>query len=121
MPVVAKSPPLIFGGTPAPTPRPPVVTPTPKPAKTPTPTPTPVSIVPAGTSGWVLRHAQFIRCVDNVGSCFKRVEISDFNDQEFLDHSTVAMQDRYLAQEDDMYCSTAGVGVLSKALKRLGT
>jgi len=107
MPIVAKSPPLVFGATP-----------TPKPV---TPEPTPVPIVPTGTSGWVLRHAQFIRRVDNVGSCFKRVEISDFNDQEFLDHSTVAMQDRYLAQEDDMYCSTAGVGVLSKALKRLGT
>lgn len=108
MPIVAKSPPLIFGAIP-----------TPKPV-TPKPTSVPAS-VPAGTSDWVLRHAQFIRRIDVLGSCFKRVELGDFNDQEFLDHSAVAMQDRYLAQEDDMYCSNAGVGVLSKALKRLGT
>lgn len=116
MPVIAESPPLIFGATP--TPRP-VVTPTPRPA-----TPTPVFVpifVPGDTSDFVLRHAQFIRRVDLVGSCFRREVLSDFTDQEFLDHSTVAMQDKYLAQEEDMYCSNAGVGVLSKALKRLGT
>jgi len=117
MPVVAESPPLIFGGTPAPTPRPPVVTPTPKPAKTPTPTPAPVSV---SCAGFVAMHKRFVEIVDGLNACFKRSEISEFTEQEFLDHSAVAMMDRYITQEKDMYCSMQGVDKLDKALKRLG-
>lgn len=106
MPVIAESPPLIFGGTPTSTPQPGV-------------TPVPI-VVPTGVSDFVLRHAQFISRVDSIGSCFKREVLSDFTDQEFLDHSQLAMQDKYLVQEEDMYCSNAGVSSLSKALKRLG-
>ncbi len=122
MPVVAVSPPLIFGGTP--TPVPPARTPTPIPGRTPVPpvsTPTPApTVVPIGVSGFVIRHAQFITRVDGIGSCFKRDVLSDFTDQEFLDHSQLAIQDKYLTQEEDMYCSNAGVSALAKALKRLG-
>jgi len=71
-------------------------------------------------SSFVSRHEQFIRRVDGLNTCFKRTELADFSDQEFLDHFTVAMQDRYLTQEKDMYCSMQGVKILSKALKRIG-
>ena len=119
MPVVAESPPLIFGGTPSPTP-----TPTPKP-RTPTPTPRPV-YTPTPTpylptpSNCVARHEQFINRVDSLNACFKRQELSDFNDQDFIDHTQIAMIDKYITQEGDMYCSMKGVQILNKALKRLG-
>uniref|UniRef100_A0A6M3Y747 Uncharacterized protein n=1 Tax=viral metagenome TaxID=1070528 RepID=A0A6M3Y747_9ZZZZ len=121
MPIVAESPPLIFGATPTPTPRP--ATPTPLPIVTPVPstpapalTPTPVT-VPAN---FVARHDQFIDRVDSLSACFKRVELTDFSDQEFSDHSQVAMKDRYIAQEKDMFCSMQGVNALTKTLRRLG-
>jgi len=103
MPVIAESPPIIFGGTPTPT-------------RTPTPTTTP----PPGVSSFVARHEQYISRVDSLNACFKRQEISDFTDQEFLDHSAVAMIDRYITQEKDIYCSMKGIQILTKALKRLG-
>jgi hypothetical protein len=111
VPVVAESPPLIFGGTPTPTRTP---TPTPRPTQPPTPTPTPTP------SDFVARHQQFINSVDKLKACFKRTELNDFTDQEFIDHSAVAMMDRYITQEKDMYCSMRGVQILTKALKRLG-
>ena len=111
MPVVAESPPLIFGGTPAPTPIP-TVTPTPRPGITPTPVP--------GISNFVARHGQFIDRVDSLSACFKRTELGDFSDREFEDHSQVAMKDRYIAQEKDMFCSMQGVNALTKTLRRLG-
>ncbi len=107
MPVIAVSPPLVFGATPTPTPRPGV---------TPRPTPT---IVP-GISGFVARHEQFIDRIDGLSACFKREELNDFADQEFLDHSQVAIKDRYLAHEKGMYCSMQGVNALTKTLRRLG-
>jgi hypothetical protein len=114
MPVIAKSPPLIFGGTPAPTPRP-TVTPTP----TPTPTPT-IPPAPTPSTAFVARHQVFINRIDGLNACFKRTELSDFNDQEFIDHSAVSIMDKYITQEKDMYCSMKGVQILTKALKRLG-
>lgn len=122
MPVVAESPPLIFGGTPAPTITP---TPTPKPARTPkpttpTPTPTPYYTPAPSCADFVARHQQFINHVDGLNACFKRTELGDFTDQEFSDHSTVAMMDKYITQEKDMFCSMKGVQILTKALKRLG-
>lgn len=124
MPVVAESPPLIFGGTPAPATPTPTPTPTPKPSKTPTPTHTPTPApyyTPAPTcADFVARHGQFINRVDGLNACFKRTELGDFTDQEFLDHSSVAMMDKYITQEKDIYCSMKGVQILTKALKRLG-
>lgn len=111
MPIVAESPPLIFGAIPTPTPRP-AVTPTPRPGVTSTPRP--------GVSSFVARHGQFIDRVDSLSACFKRAELSDFTDQEFSDHTTVAMKDKYIAQEKDMYCSMQGVHALTKTLRRLG-
>ncbi len=109
MPVVAESPPLIFGGTP---------TPTPKPGTTPTPTP-----VPSGTllpGDFLSRHDQFIDRIDRLSSCFKRSDLNDFSDREFSDHLRIAMKDKYIAQEKDMYCSMQGVNALTKTLRRLG-
>ena len=116
MPVVAESPPLIFGGTPAPTPIP-TVTPTPTPRPIVTPTPAPIS---PGAALFVTRHQRFIGLVDGLNACFKRTEISEFTDQEFSDHATVAIMDKYIAQEKDMFCSMQGVNALTKTLRRLG-
>ncbi len=123
MPIVAVSPPLIFGGTPSPTPAP-VRTPTPVPVRTPrpggtlTPTATPGPL--PGISGFVERHDQFINRVDELNACFRRDELSDFSDQEFFDHSQIAMKDKYIVQEKDVYCSMQGVQALTKTLRRLG-
>ena len=123
MPIIAESPPLIFGATPTPAPRP--VTPTPPPIVTPVPstpvpspafTPTPVPVC----VNFVARHEQFIDRVDSLSACFKREELTDFSDQEFSNHSQVAMKDRYIVQEKDMFCSMQGVNALTKTLRRLG-
>jgi len=123
MPIIAESPPLIFGGTPAPTPPPTTPTPTPPPVVTPTPKPAVPVATPQpepGISNFVTRHKQFVDRIDGLSSCFKRTELSAFSDQEFSDHVQVAMQDRYIAQEKDMYCSMQGVNALTKTLRRLG-
>jgi len=127
MPIVAESPPLVFGGTPTPVP---VITPSPTPPPRVTPTPKPVSqpgVVPVitpgiepGVSNFVTRHKQFINRIDELSTCFKRVELNEFSDQEFSDHTQVAMQDKYIAQEKEMYCSMQGVNALTKTLRRLG-
>uniref|UniRef100_A0A6M3III9 Uncharacterized protein n=1 Tax=viral metagenome TaxID=1070528 RepID=A0A6M3III9_9ZZZZ len=119
MPVIAESEPLIFGGpsTPGPTQppiQPPMITPTPYVPGTPLPTVSP------SASSFVQRHEQFINTVDNEQACFKRTALASFSDQEFVDHITVAMKDKYITQEKDLFCSMKGIGVLSKALKRLG-
>lgn len=112
MPIVAESPPLIFGGSPTPAPRPPHATPTPRPASALTPVPS--------TSSFVTRHEQFINRINTLSSCFKRAELTDFTDQEFSDHTQVAMQDQYIVQEKDLYCSMQGVRTLTNTLRRLG-
>lgn len=104
MPIVAESPPLVFGATPAP----PAITPTPRPVYTPVP------------AEFVRRHEQFIDRIDGLPACFKRGELGEFTDTEFIDHIAVAMKDRYITQEKDIYCSMKGVQMLSRALKRLG-
>lgn len=124
MPIVAESPPLIFGGSPTPiptrtpSPRPPGVTPTPRPSSTLTPAPSPP--VSTWASSFVVRHEQFINRVNTLSSCFKRADLSDFSDQDFFDHTQVAMQDQYIAQEKDIYCSMQGVRALTNTLRRLG-
>ncbi len=111
MPIVAESPPLIYGGPATPTPAP---TKTPAPAKTPKP---PKVSVPGA---FVAVHERFINRVDEQSACFKREDLSDFVDQDFLDHVSVAIKDKYITQEKDIYCSMKGVQILTKALKRLG-
>jgi hypothetical protein len=108
MPIVAESPPIIFGG------------PTTSPTSTPTPTPTTTpqkTIVPGE---FVAVHSRFISRINELSSCFKREMLTDFTDQDFLDHSNVAIIDKYIVQNNDMYCSMQGVTALVKTLKRLG-
>ena len=115
MPIIAESPPLIFGGTPIPTAQP-TIAPTVSPTISPTGTPRPITI----TSIFVVRHDEFINRIDGLSACFKRAELNDFTDQEFLDHSQIAMKDKYIVQEMDIYCSMQGINQLTKTLKRLG-
>lgn len=126
MPVIAESPPLVFGATPTPSPArtpvvPPRITPTPEPAKpVVTPSPVPVLTPLPETPDFVTRHEQFVNRVDSLRACFNRSELSDFSDKEFYDHSRVAMKDKYITREKDMYCSMQGINALTKTLKRLG-
>lgn len=120
MPVVAESPPLIFGQeTPSPTPTPaPAHTPTPEPAHTPTPAPTARPTTPTIISPFVTRHEEFIRNIDFIGTCFKREELPEFSDQEFADHSSIAIRDKYIVKTGNTYCSMQGVHGLVGNLRR---
>lgn len=116
MPIVATSMPLIFGGSDetVPTITPPPITPVPyyedqyyEPI-----------IISPDSSSFVATHQQFIQQIDNLNCCFKREQISNLNDQEFEDHIQIAKIDKYIVQNDDMYCSKQGVKNLSDKLKR---
>ena len=120
MPVIAESPPLVWGaaapGEPVPppvTPKPPVVTPIP-PVIAPGVTP-PIVHIPTEL---VIKHQAFMDSVDSQPSCFKRKNITGFTDAEFSQHIQIAMIDQYLTQEQDMYCSKQAVENLSTKLKR---
>lgn len=114
MPIIAESPPIVFEETPA--------TPTPSPTSTPQPTGTPEQSdtpTPSQTSSaFVERHRAFITKTEQIGSCFKREDLSEFTDQEFADHSAVAENDKYLAKTGTTYCNMMGVRSLISALKR---
>lgn len=126
MPVVAESPPIIFGapaGSPTPTPEP-TGTPTPTPTSEPTqtPTPTPTSTPEPGTRGdlgnFIIKHQQFVDRVAGM-SCFKREDLPDYTTTEFEDHIEVAKQDKFIVQTKDMYCSMSGARDLVRNLKRV--
>jgi len=117
MPVIAESPPLIFGGTPTPS-RTPTPTRTPAPP-TPFPTNSPAPITPRPLD-FVARHIQFIDRVDTLSSCFIRSDLPDFTDKEFTEHYAVAAKDKYLVKEQNMICSMQGINALTRTLKRLG-
>ena len=122
MPIIAESPPLVWGaappGEPIPppvTPRPPVITPKP-PVITPSPGVTPPIVhIP---SEMVIKHQAFMNSVDSQPSCFKRKDITGFTDEEFSQHVQLAIIDKYLTQEQDLYCSKQAVQNLSTKLKR---
>ena len=122
MPVIAESPPLVWGaaapGEPVPppiTPRPPAITPRP-PSATPVPgVKPPIVHIPTEL---VIKHQEFIGAVDSQPSCFKREDITGFTDDEFSQHVQIAMIDKALTQEKDMYCSKQAVQNLSTKLKR---
>ena len=115
MPIVATSMPLIFGGDePVPTITPPPITPSPHYDE---PYYDPIIISP-DSSDFVATHQFFIQQIDNLNSCFKREQIVNLNDQQFEDHIQIAKIDKYIVQNDDMYCSTQGVKNLSDKLKR---
>lgn len=110
MPIVATSQPIIFGGnggtpsTPLPySPTPPVIT------------PKPPSII---GSAFVLQHQDFIQQIDNLNDCFKKESILNLTETELEDHLQIAMIDKYITQNEDMYCSMQGVKNLSNKLKR---
>lgn len=114
MPIVATSSPLIFGGN------------EPDPTFTP-PHPTDIPyydpsheqpIISPNSSDFVATHQFFIQQIDNLNSCFKREQITNLDDQQFVDHMAIAKIDKYIVQNDDMYCSTQGVKNLSDKLKR---
>jgi len=124
MPVVAESPPLVFGGTSTPvgTPISTVPVGTPKSTKTPKPSKTPKPVVTIAPSGdFVSRHLLYVQKVDSLGTCFSRTDFSEFNDTEFVDHTAIAIQDKYLTNNvNNTFCSVQAIDALSKTLKRLG-
>lgn len=122
MPVIAESPPLVWGAAPPGEPIPPPVTPL-LPPPTPTPPPiTPVAPVRPPTvhtpTELVIKHQEFMTSVDSQSSCFKKSDIVGFTDEEFNVHIQIAMVDKYLTQEKDLYCSRQAVHNLSTKLKR---
>lgn len=109
MPIVATGPPIIFGGnggTPS----------TPLPYS-PTPPITPGPPIISG-SAFVLQHQDFIQQVDTLNACFKKESILNLTETELEDHLQIAMIDKYITQNEDMYCSMQGVKNLSNKLKR---
>jgi len=124
MPVLAESPPIqLSGGVPTNTPPPtPTSTPnpgTPRPPRTPKPsTPRPSTPGSNTGTGFAARHQEFVTRLEQIGTCFKRTDIPEFNDTEFQEHSQVAIQDKYLTQDQDRFCSRLAVGNLIEALKR---
>jgi hypothetical protein len=122
MPVIAESPPLIFG-SPAATPTPtttPTPTSTPYPTQTPTPstTTTPTTHPTTAISPFVIKHQQFVDSIEMAEPCFKRQDLQQFTDQEFLDYIEIEKKDKYIVQEKDLYCSMKGVHNLIQSLRR---
>jgi len=112
MPVIAESGPLIYGegAEPYVPPTPPIVTP-----------PGVVIIKPPGfcdLSDILANHKIFIQHVDMLGACFKREEMPEFTDQNFEIHANIAIVDKYLTKNGEMYCSMQAVQNLSQKLKR---
>jgi hypothetical protein len=115
MPVIAESPPLVWGVAAPREPVPPPITPRP-PSATPVPGGrSPIVHIPTEL---VIKHQEFIGAVDSQPSCFKREDITGFTDDEFSQHVQIAMIDKALTQEKDMYCSKQAVQNLSTKLKR---
>lgn len=113
MPVIAESGPLIYGEGAEPyvplTP-PPIVSP-----------PGVVIIKPPGfcdLSDILANHKIFIQHVDMLGACFKREEMPEFANQDFEIHANIAIVDKYLTKNGEMYCSMQAVQNLSQKLKR---
>lgn len=117
MPVIAESPPIVFGGSPTPTPAP-APTSTPRPTATPGPTGAPGA--PGAPGSFPEKHQQFLNSIDQLGSCFSREDLPTFSDQEFSDHTAVAMQDRYVSRSSqDTYCTMRAVSNLVASMKRI--
>lgn len=115
MPVIAESPPLIYGeggDTPSPQPPSPPITPVIPPA---------VIIKPPGICNLadiLANHKIFIGHVDQIGDCFSRDSMPEFSDQDFELHKEIAIVDKYITKNGNMFCSTQAVNNLSDKLKR---
>lgn len=123
MPIIAESPPLIFGGGDGV----PTVTGTPKPRATKKPKTTPRTTVPIGitgqpvsTSEFVAKHKNFISTIDSLATCFSRDDLTEFADDEFADHIEIAKTDRYVVSDNDTFCTMQAVNNLKSALRRIG-
>lgn len=120
MPVIAESPPLLYGDT---TEEPYVqpVQPTQPVVTQPVVSPPAVIIHPTqlcNTSDILANHRIFIGHIDDLGACFKREQLPEFNDIDFELHSKIALMDKYITKNNDMYCSTQALHNLSQTLKR---
>lgn len=116
MPIIAESPPLLYGEGNSddlePSPQPPSPTPT---------TPPAVIIKPPGACNLadiLANHKIFIGHVDQLAACFSRDAMPEFSDQDFELHKEIAIVDKYITKNGDMYCSTQAVYNLSNKLKR---
>lgn len=114
MPIIAESPPLLFGDElePEPIPAPPVIIPS-----------TPPAIVIShpfvcNYNDILVSHQIFIDHVDSLNACFKRSAMPEFLDDDFEFHAQLAMIDKYLTKSQDTYCSMQAVNNLSSNLKR---
>lgn len=107
MPVIAESPPLTFGSD---------ETPPDRPALPPT-----VIIRPPANcnlSDIVKNHKVFIDHIDILGSCFNREDMPEFTEQDFEFHKELAIVDKYITVNGNLYCSMQAIQDLSQKLKR---
>lgn len=118
MPVIAESPPLIFGEgvepgvpvPPLPPPTPPIIGPPPA-----------IIVKPPGIcnlSDILANHKIFIDHVDMLGACFTKEAMPEFTDQNFDFHTNLAIVDKYITKDGETYCSMQAVQNLSRKLKR---
>jgi len=109
MPIIAESEPIILGEAEEPIipPVPPVV-------------PGVIIIKPGycNLSDMLANHKIFIEHVDMLGACFKREEMPEFTNQNFDLHSNIALVDKYITKNGEMFCSMQAVNNLSHKLKR---
>ena len=118
MPVIAESPPLIFGGNQTPETPPPYIQPSIPPTPIP---PTPIYAPPSEScnfSSLLNDHRIFIERVDQLGACFSRDTMPELSDMQFQIHTDIAMTDKYLTTSENMFCSKQAVENLSQKLKR---
>lgn len=73
-----------------------------------------------GPTNVLERHRQFITRIDAAPTCFARVALPGFSDEEFALHLEIAKIDKYVVDAGNkIYCSKAAVEKLSKSLERL--
>lgn len=106
MPVIAESPPLLFGTGNGEVPP---VSPVP---------PTVIISAACNLHSLLTNHKMFIEHVDQLGSCFAREDMEEFSDTEFEFHKELATVDKYITRNGESYCSMQALEDLSEKLKR---
>jgi len=118
MPVIAESPPLIFGGSQTTDPSEPSIQPQGSVVISP---PAQVYIQPTEScnlSTLLDDHRVFVERIEQIGACFKRTAMPEFSDVQFQIHTDLSLSDKYLTKSGDMYCSKQAVVNLSQKLSR---